>query len=226
MSPETQNPHPMGDVMVGMARPAVACAVLFMGITGLAYPLVTTAVAQFVFPDQARGSIITANGVPIGSRVVGQWFTRPDYFHPRPSATSTADPTDATKTVDLPYNTAASAGSNLGPTNKKLIDTVTSRLDAYRMENGLSANVPVPADAATASASGLDPDISVANARIQAKRVAAARGFPEQDVLALLALNTRERQFHLWGYEHVNVLELNIALDSKTGAAAKQTETR
>lgn len=223
MRPETQKSRHEAPVLAGLTRPVLVTAALFMAITGLAYPLATTGVAQLMFPYQANGSIVTENGATVGSGVIGQWFTKPEYFHPRPSVTTTADPADATKTVDLPYNAAGSLGSNLGPTNKKLIDAVTSRVDAYRTENGLANSDAVPADAATASASGLDPDISVANARIQAKRVAAARGMAEQDVLAVLQAHTQGRQYGLWGYPHVNVLDINIALDSKAHAK-KQAE--
>lgn len=223
MRSETQKVRHEAPVLTGLTRPVIVTAVLFMVITGLAYPLATTGISQLLFPYQANGSIVTDNGTAVGSGVIGQWFTKPEYFHPRPSVTTTADPNDATKTVDLPYNGASSAGSNLGSTSKKLIDTVTSRVEAYRTENGLAKTDAVPADAATASASGLDPDISIANARIQAKRVATARGIAEQDVLALLQAHTQGRQYGLWGYPHVNVLDINMALDSKAHAK-KQAE--
>jgi potassium-transporting ATPase KdpC subunit len=212
---ETLGVRYQGALMGGLVRPVLTSAVLFMVITGIAYPLATTGAAQLLFPRQARGSIVARNGAGVGSEVIGQWFRKPEYFHPRPSVTTTADPNDASKSVDQPYNAASSAGSNFAPTSKKLIDAVSGRVDAYRTENGLSASDAVPADAVTASASGLDPDISVANARLQAKRVAAARDIPEQEVLTLLDAHTQARQYGLLGYPRVNVLELNVALDDK-----------
>jgi K+-transporting ATPase ATPase C chain len=185
-----------------------------MTITGLGYPLLTTGVAEILFHHQAEGSIITERGVAVGSELIGQLFTKPEYFHPRPSVTTAPDPKDPSKTIDQPYNAANSGASNLAPTSKKLVDEVTSRVAVYRKENGLEPNEPVPVDAVTASASGLDPDISVANARLQAKRVAAARGIPEEQVLALLNEHTQGPQYGVLGYPRVNVLELNIALDN------------
>lgn len=207
-------------MVVGLVRPVLVSAVLFMAITGLAYPLLTTGVAELVFHHQAQGDIITKNGEGVGSEVIGQWFTKPEYFHPRPSVTTGTDPKDPSKTIDQPYNAASSAASNLAPTSKKLIDAATSRADDYRKENGLAPGEPVPADAVTASGSGLDPDISIENARLQAKRVATARGIPEQEVLALLDAHTQGRQFGLLGYPRVNVLELNIALDNQAPRAS------
>src|SRR5258708_33310704 len=177
--------------MAGLVRPVLISAVLFMVITGLLYPLVTTRISELLFPHQAQGSIITEHGTDVGSALIGQWFTQPKYFHPRPSVTTGTDPNDSSKTVDQPYNAANTSGSNLGSTSKKLVDAVTGRVEAYRKENGLGPTDPVPVDAVTASGSGLDPDISVANARIQAKGVAAARGIPEQQVLTLVATHTR-----------------------------------
>lgn len=200
--------------MAGLLRPVIASAALFMLVTGLAYPLITTGAAEVLFHKQAEGSVITAaNGAAVGSAVIGQPFAKPGYFHPRPSATSAPDPKDSTKTIDAPYNAANSGGSNLAPTSKKLIDTVTSRAADYRKENGLGATVPVPVDAVTASGSGLDPDISVANAQVQAHRVATARGLSVRQVLGVVAAHTRGPQLGLIGYPRVNVLELNLALD-------------
>jgi potassium-transporting ATPase KdpC subunit len=199
MRQEMQTVHQGGPVAAGLLRPVLTSAVLFMAITGLAYPLVTTGVAELLFHHQAQGDIITKDRTDVGSEVIGQWFTKPEYFHPRPSVTTGTDPKDPSKTVDQPYNAASSAASNLGPTSKKLLDTVTDRAEDYR---------------------NLDPDISVANARLQAKRVAAARGIPEQEVLALLDAHTQGRQFGLLGYPRVNVLELNIALDNQAPRAS------
>lgn len=210
---QTQIVHEETPVLAGLVRPVLSSAILFMLITGLVYPLVTTGVGQVLFHRQAQGSIVAVNGVDVGSEVIGQWFTKAEYFHPRPSATTGPDPKDSSKTVDQPYNAANSGASNLGATSKKLIDTVTSRAEAYRKENHLGASEAVPVDAVTASASGLDPDISVANARLQAKRVATERGISEHQVLALLDAHTQGAQYGLLGYPRVNVLQLNIALD-------------
>jgi potassium-transporting ATPase KdpC subunit len=220
MRQEMQSVHQGGPLAAGLVRPVLISAVLFMAITGLGYPLVTTGVAELLFHHQAQGSIITENGAAVGSEVIGQWFTKPEYFHPRPSATTGTDPKDPSKTIDQPYNAANSGATNLGPTSKQLVDTVTSRAEAYRKENGLGPNDPVPVDAVTASASGLDPDISIANARLQAKRVAAARGIPEEQVLALLDAHTQGPQYGVFGYPRVNVLELNIALDNAAPRAS------
>lgn len=180
--------------------PAVVMLLALTVLTGVAYPLVVTGVAQALFEERADGSLVEAGGRVVGSRLLGQSFTRPGYFHPRPSA---AD-----------YDGGASSGSNLGPSNAELIDTVAARAAAYRTENGLPAGAPVPVDAVTASASGLDPHVSVANARAQARRVAQARGMPLASVLALVETHTEERTFGFLGEERVNVLELNLALDA------------
>lgn len=198
----------------GIARPVLVSALLFMAVTGIAYPLATTAVAQLFFPGQARGGLVDRDGQTVGSRVIGQSFTRPGYFHGRPSVTTAADPDDATKTVDQPYNAAASAASNQGVLSKSLLAAVGDRARAYREENGLTPGAGVPVDAVTASASGLDPDISLANARLQAARVARARGLPARDVLALVERNTTGRQLGILGDQRVNVLQLNLALDA------------
>ena len=137
-------------VMHGIARPVIVSALFFMVVTGIGYPLATTGVAQLLFPDQARGSLIDKDGQAIGSGVIGQYFTKPEYFHGRPSATSGPDPQDPTKTVDQPYNAGASAASNQGVLSKKLLDAVAERTKAYREENGLAADAKVPVDAVTA----------------------------------------------------------------------------
>ena len=192
-----------------LLRPAIVSAVLFMLVTGIAYPLLTTLVANLLFPYQAQGSLIERNGEVVGSELIGQQFTSPRYFHPRPSATLT---TDGAKPD--PYNAAFSLGSNLGPTNKALISEVRERAKAYREENGLPSDAKVPVDAVTASGSGLDPDISVANADLQARRVAEERGMQEGEVRRLVEENTEGRQLGFLGEPRVNVLELNLALDS------------
>jgi potassium-transporting ATPase KdpC subunit len=205
----------------GIVRPALVSAVFFMVVTGIAYPLVTTGAAQFLFPEQAQGSLIERAGHPVGSAVIGQNFSRPEYFHGRPSVTSGPDPADPSKTIDQPYNAGASAASNQGVLSKKLIDAVAARTKAYRDENSLASDAPVPVDAVTASGSGLDPDISVANARLQAPRVAKARGLPTADVLTLVDQHTTGRQLDILGDPRINVLELNLTLDA-AGRSATQ----
>lgn len=189
-----------------------------MVVTGIAYPLVTTGAAQLVFRGQAQGSLIERDGKAVGSAVIGQNFTKPEYFHPRPSATVGADPADASKTVDQPYNAASSGASNQGVISKKLIDQITVRTEAYRKENGLAPGAPVPVDAVTASASGLDPEISVANAKLQIERVAKARGVSADQISTVLAQQTSQRQLGVLGDPRVNVLQLNLALDASVKA--------
>lgn len=186
-----------------LVRPVLVSAVLFMAVTGLAYPLAATGLATALFPRQSAGSLLRHGDTVIGSSLIGQDFHTPPYFHPRPSATG-----------DLPYNAAASSGSNLGPTSAKLRDTVRARAEAFRKENGLAADAPVPVDAVTASGSGLDPDISLANAHAQAARVAAGRHVPLNDVNALIDRIALGRQLGVLGEPRVNVLTLNLALDS------------
>lgn len=170
-------------------------------ITGLLYPALITAVAQVAFRDQANGSLVTVNGQIVGSRLIGQNFSRPEYFHPRPSAAGANG-----------YDATASGGTNLGPTSAKLFDRVKASVEQYRKENGGYAG-PIPADAVTSSASGLDPHISPANADIQAARVARARGMPIEQVKAAVAQHTDARTFGFLGEPTVDVLELNLALD-------------
>ncbi len=183
-------------------RPALVALVVFTVVCGVVYPLVVTAVAQVAFGDEANGSLIERDGLVVGSALIGQQFVSPEYFRPRPS------------TAGGGYDAGASSGSNLGPNNPMLLDTVTKRVAAYREENGLSEDVKVPVDAVTASASGLDPHISVANALLQARRVAAARNMSLADVLALIDQQTDDRQLLVLGDPGVNVLELNLALDA------------
>lgn len=217
---ETSPQAPAASVFSGLLRPVLGAAAFFMVVTGIAYPLVTTGVAQLLFPHQANGSLIVEHGQIMGSRVIGQYFTQPQYFHGRPSATTGADPKDPSKTIPEPYNAANSGGSNLGSTSQQLIADVRARAIAYRKGNGLVPDAPVPVDAVTASASGLDPDISPANARLQAPRVARARGLPVQAVLALVRRHTTGRQFGLLGEPRIDVLELNLALDAATRRSA------
>lgn len=195
-------------------RPVLVSALFFMIVTGIAYPLLATGAAQALFSHQANGSLARRDGRAVGSQVIGQNFTRPEYFHPRPSVTSGPDPADASKTVAQPYNAEVSAASNQGVTSKSLTDAIADRAKTYRDENGLAPNAPVPVDAVTASASGLDPDISLANAILQAPRVAKARGVSADEVLALVHRHTIGRQLGFLGDPRVNVLDLNLALDA------------
>src|SRR5271163_3681588 len=165
--------------MISQIRPAIVLLVLFTLLTGLAYPLAITEIAQAILPGQANGSLLSSGGKPVGSSLIGQNFTADKYFHSRPSATQIQDPAhpdDPTKTVDAPYNAANSTGSNLGPTSQKLLDRVKADVAAKRAA-GVSG--PVPADSVTTSASGLDPHISPENALSQVATVAKARNIPE-----------------------------------------------
>lgn len=204
----------------GLLRPVLVSAVFFMLLTGLAYPAFTTVAAQLMFPFQARGSLIERDGLVIGSTLIGQHFTQPQYFHGRPSMTLGADPQDPGKSIAQPYNAGSSGASNLGPTSQKLVDQVAARVQAYRQDNALAADASVPVDAVTASASGLDPHISVANARLQLARVARLRHIPEPELLQLLSAHTSARTLGLLGEPRVNVLQLNLALDARQPAIA------
>ena len=198
--------------MLTHLRPALVLLVALTAITGLAYPLAVTGVSAALFPRQAEGSIVRGpDGRPIGSMLIGQTFASDRYFHGRPSATTGVDPGDATRTVAVPYNAANSGGSNLGPTNQALADRLKADVDTLRAENP-SARVPV--DLVTRSASGLDPHISPEAALIQVPRVANARGLPDERVRALVSQATEGRLLGLWGEPRVNVLALNMSLDS------------
>ncbi len=188
-------------------RPALVLIALFTLLTGIAFPLAFTGAATALVPGRANGSLIVRDGHVIGSALIGQNFAGDQYFHGRPSATTDTDPNDPSKTVPVPYDASSSGASNLGPTSKALLDRVTADVAA----NGPA---PVPADLVTTSASGLDPDISPANAARQAARVAAARKLPEERVRALVAAHTEGRLFGLLGEPRVSVLALNLALDA------------
>ncbi|HET6610050.1 MAG TPA: K(+)-transporting ATPase subunit C [Rhodopila sp.] len=192
-------------------RPAIMMIVLMTILTGLAYPLAMTGMAQTIFPWQANGSLLQRDGKVIGSALIGQNFTGPNYFHGRPSATTDTDPKDTTKTIPAPYNAANSGGSNLGPTSKALVDRVTADTQALEKEN---PGVPVPLDLVTTSASGLDPDITPAGALFQVPRIAKARHLSEDAVRQLVDQHTTGRLFGVIGEPHVNVLEVNLALDA------------
>jgi len=172
-------------------------------LTGVGYPLVVTGLSKVIFPKQADGSLAYKGSIPIGSVLIGQNFNDARYFYSRPSAAGKDG-----------YDAANSSGSNLGPTNKVLIDSVAKQAEKVRSDNGLSPTTPVPGDLVTASASGLDPDITPAAAQIQVGRVASARNLSEQKVQALVEQNTAGRQFGFLGEPGVNVLKLNMALDS------------
>src|ERR1700726_385289 len=169
--------------MLREIRPAIILVIALTAITGLAYPLAMTGIAEVIFPQQAQGSLIERDGKVVGSALIGQAFTSDKYFHGRPSATTAPDPKDATKTVPAPYNAANSSGSNLGPTNKALIDRVKDDVDKLKAENPAAS---VPIDLVTTSASGLDPNISPEGALFQVPRVAKARKLPEDRVRLLV----------------------------------------
>jgi len=201
--------------MLKEIRPALVLIIALTVITGLFYPLAMTGIAEVIFPNQAQGSLIEKDGKVVGSALIGQVFTDDKYFHGRPSATNAPDPKDSTKTVDAPYNATNSMGSNLGPTNKALIDRVKGDVDKLKEENPKAA---VPIDLVTTSASGLDPHISPEAALFQVPRVAKARNMPEDRVRQLVQDRVEGRTLGLLGEPRVNVLALNMALDQ---AAAK-----
>lgn len=197
--------------MLKEIRPAIVFVIALTLITGLAYPLAMTGIAKFTFPERAHGSLVTRNGAVVGSALIGQEFKSERYFHGRPSATVAPDPADAAKTIAAPYNAANSGGSNLGPASKALSERLQESVDALKKEN---PSAPVPADLATASASGLDPDISPQAALFQVPRVARARSVPEDRLRELVSQETQGRTLGFLGEPRVNVLKLNLALDA------------
>ena len=197
--------------MLREIRPAIVLVIGLTIITGLIYPLVMTGIAGVLFPYQAQGSLIEKDSKVIGSELIGQDFESDRYFHGRPSATTGPDPKDPSKTVGAPYNAANSGGSNLGPTNKALIDRVKGDVDKLKSENP-SAQVPI--DLVTTSGSGLDPHITPAAAYFQVSRIAKARNMSEDSVRELVAQHIEGRTLGIFGEPRVNVLELNLALDS------------
>ena len=188
-------------LFIRQLRPALLVAIVASVVFGLAYPLVVTAIGQVAFSDKADGSLIEVDGVVVGSELLGQAFASPAYFQSRPSAAGAG------------YDGSASSGSNLGPTNPDLLTSIEERVAAYRQANGLSNDAMVPVDAVTASGSGLDPAISVANARLQAPRVATERDMDLDDVLALIDDTTTGRTLFVLGEPAVQVVALNLALD-------------
>jgi len=197
------------NTLIRQLRPAILVLLVFTVVGGIIYPLVATGIGQIAFHDKANGSLIRRDGVVVGSALLGQDFTGADDFHPRPSAAGANG-----------YDGSASSGSNLGPLNPDLLSAISDRVAAYRQENGLAADQPVPVDAVTASGSGLDPDISVANARLQAQRVATARGLSLDQVARMIDDHTDGRALGILGVPAVNVLQLNLALDDATGGNA------
>lgn len=189
--------------LVAELRASIAATLLLAVLCCGIYPAVVWAVGQGLFSHKANGSLVRVNGKVAGSSLLGQGFTAPNYFHPRPSAAGQG------------YDAANSSGTNLGPTSKKLIEDVKQRVADYRTENGLPPDARVPADAVTSSASGLDPHLSPANAELQAGRVAAARGIPKEEVLRKIRAHTEGRTLGLLGEPRVNVLTLNLSLDGK-----------
>jgi len=203
--------------MLRQIRPAIVMIVVMTVLTGLIYPLGMTGLAQLIFPDQANGSLLKKDdGTVIGSSLIGQNFTDDKYFHGRPSATTDTDPNDPTKTVPAPYNAANSGGSNLGPTSQPLIDRVKDDAEKLKAEN---PSVPIPVDLVTTSASGLDPDITPAAAEFQVPRVAKARNLPQEKVRTLVDEMTQDRFLGLLGEKRVNVLKLNLALDTLSSSS-------
>jgi potassium-transporting ATPase KdpC subunit len=196
--------------MLKEIRPAIVVLVVLTLITGLAYPLAVTGIAQALFRRQAEGSLIERDGKVVGSALIGQAFASDGYFHGRPSATTTPDPSDPAKSVPAPYNAANSGGSNLGPTSQALADRVRQDVEKLKAEN---PGAPVPIDLVTTSASGLDPDISPAAAYFQVPRIAKARNLSEDRVREIVDKNVAGRVVGLIGEPRVNVLALNLALD-------------
>jgi potassium-transporting ATPase KdpC subunit len=198
--------------MLCHVRPAIAMIVLLTLITGLAYPLGMTGLAQFLFPRQANGSLIERDGKFIGSELIGQNFTSDRYFHSRLSATTDADPNDPSKSVAAPYNASNSGGSNLAPTSKSLIERVSQDAKTLKADNPAAS---VPVDLVTTSASGLDPDITPAAAIFQIPRVAKAKGVSEKRLRELVDQSTKGRALGVLGEPRVNVLKLNLRLEAE-----------
>jgi K+-transporting ATPase ATPase C chain len=204
--------EPVRRTLLRQLRPAILLTLLLTLIVGIIYPVVTFGLAQRLFNSQANGSLVYVNGKPVASRLIGQYWTQPQYFHGRPSATLNLQGTPA------PYEADNSGGSNLGPTNAVLIKTVQQRIADLKAENpDVPAGTPIPADLVTSSASGLDPDLSIAAAYYQIPRIAKARGLSQNTVRHLVDTHVTGRFLGIFGEPRVNVLELNMALDALVG---------
>jgi K+-transporting ATPase ATPase C chain len=202
-------PERASRTLLRQLRPAIVLTLALTLLLGIVYPLLTTVVAQGLFPSQANGSLVYQNGKPVASRLIGQYWTQPQYFHGRPSVTNNLQGTPA------PYQANNSAGSNLGPTNSTLIKTVQQRVDDLKKENpDVAAGTPIPADLVESTASGLDPDISVAGAYYQIPRIAKARGLSQDTVRHVVDQHITGRFLGLFGEPRVNVLDVNLALDA------------
>jgi potassium-transporting ATPase KdpC subunit len=207
--------------VLGIISPALRVSLVTWLLCGIAYPLAVTGLGQWLLPFQANGSPVrSADGTLLGSRLIGQDWSGPQWFHGRPSATTAADPDDPSKLVSAPYNAAASGGSNLGPTSRQLADRLMNERRAVSTAQPELAGRRLPADTLTTSASGLDPDISPADAALQVPRVAAARGLAMNEVAALVARNTVGRALGIFGEPRVNVLQLNLDLRDTYPVAA------
>jgi K+-transporting ATPase ATPase C chain len=202
-------PERASRTLLRQLRPAIVLTLALTLLLGIGYPLLTTVVAQGLFPSQANGSLVYQNGKPVASRLIGQYWTQPQYFHGRPSVTNNLQGTPA------PYEADNSAGSNLGPTNSTLIKTVQQRIADLKKENpDVAAGTPIPADLVESTASGLDPDISVAGAYYQIPRIAKARGLNQDTVRHVVDQHITGRFLGLFGEPRVNVLDVNLALDA------------
>jgi K+-transporting ATPase ATPase C chain len=200
--------------MLSFVSGAVRASLVTFVLCGVAYPLIVTGVGQVLMSGQANGSLVrSADGQIIGSRLIGQQWTDPQWFHGRPSATTATDPTDPTKTVPAPYNAANTTASNLGPTSKPLQERLIGDRKALDQAQPELAGKALPSDVLTTSASGLDPDITPANASLQVQRVAKARGVPPEQIAALVERHITPRSLGIFGEPRVNVLELNLALE-------------
>jgi potassium-transporting ATPase KdpC subunit len=200
--------------MLGILLPALRVSLITCALCGIAYPLAVTGLGQWLFPYQANGSLAKApDGAILGSHLIGQGWTGDEWFHGRPSATTGTDPGDPTKTISVPYNAANSGASNLGPTSKALQDRLSVERKILEEAQPELASKPLPSDMLTASASGLDPDITPANATLQIARVARVRNVPPEQIAALVAQHTAPRSLRVFGEPRVNVFELNLALE-------------
>jgi potassium-transporting ATPase KdpC subunit len=206
--------------MIGIMMSALRAALVTWVLCGIAYPLAVTGLGQWLLPFQANGSLEkAADGTILGSRLIGQYWSGPQWFHGRPSATTATDPNDPSKTVPAPYNAANSSGSNLGPTSKGLAERLAADRKALEASQPELIGKSLPSDMMTASGSGLDPDISPADAALQVPRIAAVRGLTREQLRAVLARHITGRTFGVFGEPRVNVLDLNLDLQNSYPAA-------